>query len=195
MNLSPIETQYNGYRFRSRLEARWAVFFDTLGVEYEYEPEGFELPNGMRYLPDFKVKCYGTRGGCSPEKYFDLWIEIKGVMTDRDAEKIKAFVWGTGSEIENPLLILSQIPSKDWTNGAWFDFDTFHCYEKLSGIENMFPFNYCFIDGDYFGAFPAAHNGKFYLWGDEGNYIDPEDTEIIRIAYDRARKAQFEFNE
>lgn len=25
-----IETEYKGYRFRSRLEARWAVFFDTL---------------------------------------------------------------------------------------------------------------------------------------------------------------------
>ena len=61
-DIKPIETIYNGYKFRSRLEARWAVFFDSLGVEYEYEPEGFELPSGKRYLPDFKVKCYGTRG-------------------------------------------------------------------------------------------------------------------------------------
>lgn len=41
-DIKPIETIYNGYRFRSRLEARWAVFFDALGVEYQYEPE--ELP-------------------------------------------------------------------------------------------------------------------------------------------------------
>lgn len=47
-----IETTYNGYRFRSRLEARWAVFFDALGIKYWYEPEGFELDAG-RYLPDF----------------------------------------------------------------------------------------------------------------------------------------------
>jgi hypothetical protein len=40
--------RYNGYRFRSRLEARWAVFFDELGVAYRYEPEGFEL-GGTRY--------------------------------------------------------------------------------------------------------------------------------------------------
>lgn len=60
--IKAIETIYNGYRFRSRLEARWAVFFDALGVKYEYEPEGFELPSGKRYLPDFKIKCYGTRG-------------------------------------------------------------------------------------------------------------------------------------
>ena len=38
-----IETIYNGFRFRSRLEARWAVFFDNLSVKYRYEPEGFDL--------------------------------------------------------------------------------------------------------------------------------------------------------
>ena len=43
MEIKPIETVYNGYRFRSRLEARWAVFFDTLGIEYEYEKEGYEI--------------------------------------------------------------------------------------------------------------------------------------------------------
>lgn len=51
-SLKAIETVYNGYRFRSRLEARWAVFFDFLGVEYEYEKEGFDL-DGLKYLPDF----------------------------------------------------------------------------------------------------------------------------------------------
>jgi hypothetical protein len=49
-----IETAYKGYRFRSRLEARWAVFFDALGIVWEYEKEGFELPSG-RYLPDFWI--------------------------------------------------------------------------------------------------------------------------------------------
>lgn len=43
MTLQSIETRYAGHRFRSRLEARWAVFFDTLGVRWEYEPQGFEL--------------------------------------------------------------------------------------------------------------------------------------------------------
>jgi hypothetical protein len=41
--IKAIETRYKGYRFRSRLEARWAVFFDALGVEWEYEKEGFDL--------------------------------------------------------------------------------------------------------------------------------------------------------
>lgn len=41
-----IQTEYNGYLFRSRLEARWAVFFDAMGIEYEYEPEGIVLSDG-----------------------------------------------------------------------------------------------------------------------------------------------------
>jgi hypothetical protein len=63
--IKAIETVYNGYRFRSRLEARWAVFFDTLGVNYEYEQEGYNLGNGVRYLPDFYF----------PE--WDKYIEVK----------------------------------------------------------------------------------------------------------------------
>ena len=53
MDIKPIETHYNGYRFRSRLEARWAVFFDAAGIKYEYEPEGYVLDDGTPYLPDF----------------------------------------------------------------------------------------------------------------------------------------------
>ncbi len=51
--IKAIETQYKGYRFRSRLEARWAVFFDALGVQWEYEKEGYDLKDNGYYLPDF----------------------------------------------------------------------------------------------------------------------------------------------
>lgn len=54
--IEAIETRYKGYRFRSRLEARWAVFFDAMGCDWSYETEGFLLPNGERYLPDFIVR-------------------------------------------------------------------------------------------------------------------------------------------
>lgn len=43
-----IETLYNGVRFRSRLEARWAAFFDALCWRWEYEP--FDCAG---YIPDF----------------------------------------------------------------------------------------------------------------------------------------------
>lgn len=50
--IKAIETTYNGYRFRSRLEARWAVWLDQMGIEYRYEHQGFTL-DGENYLPDF----------------------------------------------------------------------------------------------------------------------------------------------
>lgn len=64
MTIKAIETEYNGYKFRSRLEARWAVFFDNAQIKYDYEPEGFELSCG-KYLPDFFL----------PD--FDIYVEIK----------------------------------------------------------------------------------------------------------------------
>lgn len=102
----PIETEYGGHRFRSRLEARWAVFFDALGIDFAYETEGTLLPSGKKYLPDFKVRCHRIVGddlyGIEP---FDLWIEVKGEMSERDSEKILEFMWPTHFErdFENVL--------------------------------------------------------------------------------------------
>lgn len=48
--MNAIETTYRGYKFRSRLEAKWANVFDQLGWPWEYEP--IDL-NG--YIPDFFV--------------------------------------------------------------------------------------------------------------------------------------------
>lgn len=57
--LKAIETRYNGYRFRSRLEAKWAVFLHDCLIAYQYEPEGFQCPSGW-YLPDFWIPVIGT---------------------------------------------------------------------------------------------------------------------------------------
>jgi hypothetical protein len=63
--MKSIQTEYAGFHFRSRLEARWAVLFDRLGIEYRYEEQGYELEwrlewstnehggETFRYLPDF----------------------------------------------------------------------------------------------------------------------------------------------
>lgn len=50
--IKAIETVYRGYRFRSRLEARWAVFFDYMGIAWDYEHEGYQTTTGY-YVPDF----------------------------------------------------------------------------------------------------------------------------------------------
>src|SRR5574341_1546952 len=62
-----IETKYNGYKFRSRLEARWAVFFDNIGLPFEYEPEGYDL-DGIAYLPDFYIPAWDAFVDIKPKK-------------------------------------------------------------------------------------------------------------------------------
>lgn len=52
MDIQPIETEYHGYKFRSRLEARWAVFFDRMNIKWQYEHEGYKTSSGY-YVPDF----------------------------------------------------------------------------------------------------------------------------------------------
>lgn len=43
-------TVYGSRQFRSRLEAKWAAFFDLCGWQFEYEP--FDLPG---WSPDFSL--------------------------------------------------------------------------------------------------------------------------------------------
>ncbi len=84
-----IETRYKGYRFRSRLEARYAVLFDALEVEWEYEPEGFDLGNEKRYLPDFFIRF--PAGSHQREKWpgAGYWVEIKALTpTSTECERL-----------------------------------------------------------------------------------------------------------
>lgn len=109
-----IETTYAGCAFRSRLEARWAVFFDALGVAWQYEPEGFIVTDMASkattpYLPDFFLSDLGT------------WVEVKGDWSSVDDEYFamlaNAVDWGgclpgVANSLGTPrgLLLLGPIP-------------------------------------------------------------------------------------
>lgn len=117
--IKAIETVYNGYRFRSRLEARWAVFFDTLGIKYEYEKEGYKLPkfgspgflhheNTVWYLPDFWL----------PEQRY--YIEIKG---QEPSEEERAIAYQLSFETETSVAIFygsMAIPTPAYLYGPAF---------------------------------------------------------------------------
>lgn len=95
MTIKAIETRYKGYRFRSRLEARWAVFFETLGLTWEYEKEGYDLGPLGYYLPDFWLPNFGGEGAPG------LWIEVKPdtglvIETQREVDKLQALTTNDG---------------------------------------------------------------------------------------------------
>lgn len=112
--IKPIPTGYAGCRFRSRLEARYAVWFDSLGIKWLYEPEGYTVgPAGRqtRYLPDFYL----------PE--LALWVEVKGHEAALDLTVLVDAAhpeWGLPLAIDQPdrewplsklrLLLLGPIP-------------------------------------------------------------------------------------
>lgn len=61
----PTEASYSSVLFRSRTEARWALFFDLMGWSWDYEPCHYGL-GALNYLPDFYL----------PDA--DVWVEVKG---------------------------------------------------------------------------------------------------------------------
>jgi hypothetical protein len=64
--IAAIPTIYAGVNFRSRLEARWAAFFDLRGLKWDYEPVDFD-----GWIPDFLLR---------PEvdgETASVWAEIK----------------------------------------------------------------------------------------------------------------------
>jgi hypothetical protein len=75
--MKAINTLYSGNYFRSRTEARWAVYFDLIGVKWEYEKEGYDLGDGVKYLPDFwfpEHKMYGE-------------VKATGILLDHEEDK------------------------------------------------------------------------------------------------------------
>ena len=116
--IKAIQTEYNGYKFRSRLEARWAVFFDVAGIKYEYEPEGLEY-NGVKWLPDFYL----------PES--KTYVEVKPDRENAIEELKKPFAFVISGIVQR-LLILPNIPEDAEIAIWWYTFAYYH-----PGIDGM----------------------------------------------------------
>lgn len=150
--IKPIETVYQGYRFRSRLEARWAVFFDTAGIRWEYEKEGFELSDGTRYLPDFYLSDYRC------------WIEIKG-QKPTEGERRKAGL--LAAQTGEPVNIFCSDP--------WVDMQIFSYLSRMPA--HVWPRVLEYIDLavscghlDIASALTRSNDGIY--WGDVRAQLD-----------------------
>jgi hypothetical protein len=103
------ETVYSGVRFRSRLEARWAAFFDLLKWKWEYEP----LDLGG-WVPDFVL----TQGNilCEVKPFLDIPAYRDGGPFSEVMEKMERCSIESGRE---SLLLGARIfEPKYWGDAA-----------------------------------------------------------------------------
>lgn len=171
--LQALPAKYNGIQFRSRLEARWAIFFDYCGINWDYEPEGFNLGNEIYYLPDFLLHdLTGRIEG-------NLFVEVKGTLTSEDYEKIEAFM-EFNEKPKYPLLVLGSI----FYNGS----EKMYHERIIDSCKYPF-FTFETLDGTYcepaiLGVHKFGHAGVFCP---DGYYVRPDKYRIEDYAFYHAR--------
>ncbi len=193
--IKPIETHYAGCRFRSRLEARWAVFFDQLGISWDYEPEGFVVA-GKPYLPDFWL----------PE--LDIWAEVKGVLDASTLDHLAAAADPASGLPASPvanrwrptlrtgrILVLGQVPRP--TTSGWLHcrIDFIHgepAMREVAFLGGARSFALVSLGDPYPAGFDPGTDVATIATGRQGPIMLGG---TVREAYEAARKARFEHGE
>lgn len=157
--ITPIETIYKGRRFRSRLEARWAIFFDAIDIGWEYETEGFQIAN-TKYLTDFKLLSFGSTK-------VELFVEIKPRKPSLDEIK-KCYEVSIGTNTD--ILLICGTPGlpefseigENWNLKTGYVALHFPAQSTIKGKEQNTPFNLW------------AQSCRFELFqtGPDGNSLD-----------------------
>lgn len=130
-----IATIYRGIEYRSRLEARWAAFFDHLGWNFTYEPF-----DGDGYIPDFVIH------GDHP-----LLIEVKPATTQAEYEApISKVTAGVREHWHHDILIVGLSPLTTSVPTSW---DPRLCAGLLG--EGLWP------DGDGWATSPGGSGWDF----------------------------------
>lgn len=100
MATEALETRYNGEKFRNRLAARWAVFFNTARIDYLYETDYFDLSDSLSFLPDFYLKR-GIRFLGEKKPREDVWVAVAPTaeLHEDDRLAVIGFVQENGKNV------------------------------------------------------------------------------------------------
>ncbi len=192
MKMKAIQTKYNGYHFRSRLEARWAVYFDSLGVEWEYEKEGYHFEDGTNYLCDFWFPGLG------------MWGEVKGKeLNDEEIKKAENLV----KYSHKPILLLIGVPERKPYYAIEPTFDVcgkimkddcgergYYCngeFIEYPGTELVVEFEHRNYALSNYHNYPEKE-GRFYCNFEEDEINEPH-FDDINIHVNKSKSARFEF--
>lgn len=164
--MTPIETRYRGYRFRSRLEARWACYFDAIGLQWEYEPQGFVFDeyDGLKYLPDFWL----------PQVC--MWAEVKPTeLTIEERVKVNLLA----RHAKRPVLLLIGTPAVK-------------AYDYVEWDGEGYVTTDCALS--MYHGYPLSEHRFYACLG--GGELEPGGSfDDVFSAVDVARSARFEFGE
>jgi hypothetical protein len=104
MALKAIPTTYKDIRFRSRLEARWAVFLDVSGIGWKYEPTHLIVTydsgkERLDWLPDFKLGD-------------GRWAEVKGALDSEQFYRLMDLAYAVADDV----IVLGHLPDSGSLN-------------------------------------------------------------------------------
>ena len=114
-----IPTMYKGVQMRSRLEARWAAFFDTVGWQWNYEP-----PEFAGWIPDFQITTTGLPLLVEVKPAGDL-ADVHGQEAVRDIQRCltgkpyESVILGNAPFTVDGLTYLGWMPEPDQGGMSW----------------------------------------------------------------------------
>lgn len=222
--IAAVPTRYAGRRFRSRLEARWAVFFDALDIHWEYEPQGFDLDKIANDLAAdfsaFKTGCGCDECHCSREYEVTqrlgwylpdfwlpaqrIWLEIKGDVPS-GIEEARLGTFGSALNLDLPgrqfVVCAGGVPRTDSPNfdGGWVDGGAWsdgYAHQYGPYWDNLWHWAECPECGALDMQF-EGRLGRIYCDCDLGYAGDDahHTSDRLRAAFVAARSARFEFGE
>jgi len=136
MALHAIPTLYRDRWYRSRLEARWAAFFDLLGWKFEYEPCDF-----AGWIPDF-VLCEAT----------PTYVEVKPLLAFDESIAQEMETSGCKDDL---LLVGATLPHDEQRHGPYLGWLAEHMGPPETG--------WCFV-GAASGAEHSWGLATFGVW-------------------------------
>ncbi len=169
-----IETIYRKFLFRSRLEAKWAVFFDLCGWPWSYEPLDF---NG--WIPDFAIGEHPTLVEVKPffkrEEWGDAIAKIEASGCRRPVILLGADPTILGmSTYENGALIIGNL--WEWNGECGESWEL--CFGQTEGNGML---GLCSLEGAWWNAIWEFNTG------DHDNkksrvYLSDEDREQLFVS-------------
>ena len=180
--MKSIPTNYHYTNFRSRLEARWASFFDHIGWKWEYEPIDYH-----GWAPDFLI--HGKNGPILVEVKPSYWLFGKydpylslelfeKATNNKETEQINILLLGVCPLIYKDSVYQESLAFIGMCNQGC-DFDRAVVQESS---DPSIIFGYCHKNGDYSDRVTGFHKSIYGI---------PDSTIVDRFWKEAGNKTQW----